>query len=241
MAGILRDSSVFPGMDWFDMPNNNQLELALQSALRRSAQSLEELFSRSWREPDLGEVRRQTQAECEQGKFDGPWHVYKDATGQIISSVPYAKWLPTVRFPRKQQRSNSSYSVRPIDDCSRSGLNLAAAVREKMRVSGVAAVFYMHSLIASLFGDLGDEGEPVTAKGDHQTAFRQWAIFPDHMPYLVALVWCDSVGPAGGFLAYAHEALPFGALGAVGLRACCTELVLFVAETLRAAPTRVCG
>ena len=61
----------------------------------------------------------------------------------------------------------------------------------------------------------GAEGEPAFSKGDHEKAYRQWPVSPEDYAFLVTLVWSDMVGHSGGFEAYAHRALPFGALAAV--------------------------
>ena len=45
----------------------------------------------------------------------------------------------------------------------------------------------------------------------------QWPVRPEHQPYLVTLVYDQTVGPQGGYKAYAHCALPFGATKSVVL------------------------
>ena len=69
--------------------------------------------------------------------------------------------------------------------------------------------------VADMFKDWGDDGLPYIAKRDHKKAYRQWPVRPDHMRYVVCLVWDDSGGVNGGFRAYAHKAPPFGAFAAV--------------------------
>ena len=67
-----------------------------------------------------------TLEETNAGNFDGPWPVSLDPDGVVHSQVPYTLWLPTRRFGVGQQRPDSSYKVRPIDDCTASGLNHTA-------------------------------------------------------------------------------------------------------------------
>ena len=66
------------------------------------------MFLNTKREPDMAEILRVTEAEREAGKLDGPWGVWLDSTGQVRSTVPYARWLPTRRFPRVQNRTATS-------------------------------------------------------------------------------------------------------------------------------------
>ncbi len=214
MAGVLPDSGLFDGVQWHSLPDADALQGALDHA-QANANTLHQLLNRSWREPDLAHVRGQTHEEWRQGKFEGPWKVYKDGRGQVQSTVPFKRWLPTLRFPRVQQRSHSSYEVRPIDDCTRSGFNPAAAACENMRMSGIGVLLAVFNIIATIFKDWGWHGEPIAAGGDHKKAYRQWAVLPAHMHFLISLVWDETLGPMGGFLAYAHRALPFGAFAAV--------------------------
>ena len=215
MAGILPDSLQFEALLPGVQPAAQELESALQRAVERRDDTLRSLLSKPRREPGTVEVMQQTLEEAREGKMAGPWHVYIASDGSLVSEVPFAKWLPTQRFPRIQQREGSSFAVRPIDDCTAAGLNPAAAVVEKMRMAGLPVLLDICQLIAQEFADWKDEGAPVLAKGDHKKAYRQWAVRPEHQCLVVSLVWSEDVGPQGGFLAFAHKALPFGALAAV--------------------------
>ena len=84
-----------------------------------------------------------------------------------------------------------------------------------MRVTGLSTLMATIEHVAELFQDWGSDGEPLLAKGDHKKAYRQWPVRPDERKYVVTLIWSDDVGTEGGFLAFAHRALPFGAFGAV--------------------------
>ena len=175
MAGALVDSSIFVGLEPGEKPLAGDLDDALEHALSRSDDTLVELLSRTWREPDLEEIRKQIEDERLEGKSAGPWQVYKDSGGRVVSTVSFKRGLPTVRFPPVQQRTVSSYAVRAINDCTGSGLNPASAACEKMRASGLAALLFLHALIADMFNDWGDDGAPTTAKGDHRTAMGRTA------------------------------------------------------------------
>ena len=82
-------------------------------------------------------------------------------------------------------------------------------------MAGLASLLDAVAFIAEEFHEWGEDGVPLIAKGDHAQAYRQCPVHPDDIPLLVCLVWDDAVGPAGGFRAFAHKALPFGAFGAV--------------------------
>ena len=215
MRGVLPDTQLFRNKGGADLPDAAALDRALEHALDGKDALLLEMLQNPKREPDMAEVLRVTQEECAAGKLDGPWEAWIDADGRVNSTVPFDRWLPTRRFPYVQHRTATSYRVRPIDDATASGLNLAVATQERMRMAGLASLLDAVSFIAENFRDWGDDGVPLIAKGDHAQAYRQWPVHPDDMPLLVCLVWDDSVGHAGGFRAYAHKALPFGAFGAV--------------------------
>ena len=69
-----------------------------------------------------------------------------------------------------------------------------------------------------LFGPDDVEAHPVYAKGDHDKAYRWWPVHPSQQQYLTSLIWDPTLGPQqqGGYRAYIHRALPFGAVAAVG-------------------------
>ena len=215
MSGILPDSLQFEATLTGAQPAAPDLERALERAVRRRDDTLRTLLSAPRREPGTEEVRNKTLDEARAGKMAGPWRVYIDRDGTLVSEVPFEQWLPTHRFPRIQNRAGSSFDVRPIDDCTASGLNPAAAVLERMRMSGLPVLLAICEMVAREFAEWLDEGAPVLAKGDHKQAYRQWAVRPEHQCYVVSLIWSEDVGPHGGFQAFAHKALPFGALAAV--------------------------
>ncbi|CAK0855107.1 unnamed protein product, partial [Prorocentrum cordatum] len=192
MAGLMPDSMLFGSADRGHLPNRRDLADALQHALQRLDRTLKDLLSKPRQEPGTQDILRQTQEYVAAGKMEGPWEV-----------------------PRVQHRAANSYDVRPIDSCTASGLNPAATAIEAMRVTGLSALMATIQHVAEVFQDWGSDGEPLLAKGEHKKACRQWPVRPDERNYVVTQVWSDDVGTEGGFLAFAHIALPFGALGAV--------------------------
>ena len=236
MAGIMPDTNMFDTMASGYCPSQKDLDDALQHALHHRQETLLELLRSPRREPGTEEILRQTQEDVAAGKMEGPWEVYLDGDGGLVSTVPFTKWLPTQRFPRVQHRSATSYDVRPIDNCTASGLNPAAATTEAMRVTGLSTLLATTQHVAEMFKDWGTDGEPFIAKGDHKKAYRQWAVRADHRPYVVTLVWSDNVGPNGGFAAYVHRALPFGAFGAVWGYARVADSVCYPLQRLFAVP-----
>ena len=96
---------------------------------------------------------------------DGPWSVYLNEDGSIWSDVPYEQWLITVRCPALSKGSGSSCTVRHIDDCLRSCLNLATCAVEKMGMTGIPALRMLAQWVGLEFRDWGEPGEPLLAKG----------------------------------------------------------------------------
>ena len=105
-----------------------------------------------------------------------------------------------------------------------------------MRMHGLETLLPCAHECRVAFADMGEEGEPVFAKGDHEKAYRQWPVFPGDRHLLVALVWDESLGPNGGFKAYAHRALPFGALRAVWVYTEISQGVCAILRRLLAIP-----
>jgi len=91
-------------------------------------------------------------------------------------------------------------------------------------------------MVRKMFSSWGTDGEPVFSKGDHEKAYRQWPVSPEDYALLVTLVWSDMVGHSGGFEAYAHRALPFGALAAVIIYTCISQGVCHILRRIFAVP-----
>jgi hypothetical protein len=215
IRGVLPDASIFDAVPDVDMPSASSLDAALHGALRRRDQTIREMFDAAKPEPDTAELLRQTRAELAEGKFGGPWQVQQSDDGSITSTVPFRNWLPTRRFARTQSASGTSYKVRPIDDATASGLNPATAAVERMRMTGLEELMNTTQFIADQFGDWGTDGQPVLAKGDHKQAYRQWPVAEEDECLLVILIFDPTMGERGGFWAFSHRALPFGAFAAV--------------------------
>lgn len=66
------------------------------------------------------------------GDLNGAWYVWLDEKGHVQHNVPNKNWLPTLRFPRVQQRPDTLYEVRPIDDCTDSGLTFTISIQDTM-------------------------------------------------------------------------------------------------------------
>ncbi len=98
-----------------------------------------------------------------------------------------------------------SSQVRPIDDCSRSGINAATAPSEKLHYDGLDTVV---AAIGHTREKLG--GNLKLWKTDVDAAFRRIPIRPEHRP----LAWVAFM--AGGQLVAAqHLTLMFGAIASV--------------------------
>ena len=144
---------------------------------------------------------KQTVDEQKQGKFkpepqEPQWEVFlKD--GKVHSNIPFKQFLPTLRFPRAQGKEGSSYSYRPIDDATGSGLNPSTGFSEQMRMQGLETLLTTAHYVRKKFAGWG----PAGAR-DHNL--------------VVTLVWSHDVGTTGEYRAFAHRAQPSGALRAVG-------------------------
>ena len=215
LAGAMPGTGLFNSLGKSIARSTKELNRAMHQALSQKDDTISDILARPRRLPGTSEVLMQSREEAANGKLAGPWEVYKRLDGTVHSTVPYHEWLPTVRFARVQHRPGTSYKVRPIDDCTASGLNPASEAVEKMRMSGLGAMLRAIEYAASSFRHWGEDGAPVIAKGDHKQAFRQWPVRPEHVKYAICLIWDDNVGPNGGYVAYGHQALPFGALAAV--------------------------
>lgn len=236
MRGLIPDSMLYEHLASEYIPSAKDLENAINRGLNERDATLKEMLANIKQEPEMNEVLRQTEEEAAMGKLDGPWEVYQDSDGHIVSTVPFNNWLPTRRFPRVQNRADSSYAVRPIDDCSASGLNLGTDAREKMRVTGVDCLVEAIDVANNYFKEWGDDGVLYLAKGDHAKAYRQWPVHKDDVPLLVCLLWDPGIGDRGGFKAFAHKALPFGAFPAVWAYVRVAASVVHIARKLFALP-----
>ena len=167
----------------------------------------------------LGIAEKELEAgKVKSGTKEERWYVWME-DGQVKHNVPYQQWLATLRFPRIQLKADTSYEVRPIDDCTGSGLNWSVIIRDKMVMDTLKTLVDCALLIGLLWeqpnpGTRGESNgvpedyEPTWAKGDHEKAYRQW---PVH--HLVATLGWDKTQQC--FRVYTHLALPFGAVAAV--------------------------
>ena len=120
------------------------------------------------------------------------------------------------RFPAVQgEKDTTSWDVRPIEDDTASGLNVSTSFKERFKIDGLCALLAAAHAVNATFESWGEDGLLVFAKGDHEKAYRQWAVSPEELNLLATLVSDDCVPPAGGCQAYAHRGLPFGATKAV--------------------------
>ena len=177
----------------------------LQRALADRDEHLLKLLTRDNSGLEVGDVLGITEKEVEAGKVlggdaKGHWYVWLDEQGQVKHNVPLENWLPMLRFPRVQLKPDTSYEVRPIDDCTGGGLNWSIAVVDKMVMDNLRSLrntaLYVHELWGRSPDNQADpalgvaeEYKPVWAKGDHEKAYRQWPVHPEDQPLLATLVW----------------------------------------------------
>ena len=108
--------------------------------------------------------------------------------------------------------------------------------RSISEMHGLGTLLACAHMVRRMFSSWGTDGEPVFSKGDHEKAYRQWPVSPEDYALLVTLVWSDMVGHSGGFEAYAHRALPFGALAAVIIYTCISQGVCHILRRIFAIP-----
>lgn len=77
---------------------------------------------------------------------------------------------------------------------------------------------------------------PLGVTGDRGRAYRQWPVHPVDRKLLITLVWSNDVGDNGGYYAYAHHALPFGAVRAVWAYTSISQGICAILRRLLAIP-----
>ena len=222
-----------PHTDFFDVDPSKFLPATeaaeeLEAAFDNTPTKVHELLTRDNTSLEEGDLLGITEEELKRGKVkggpkDNRWYVKLNGKGQIETNLPFKRWLATLRFPRVQIRPGTSYEVRPIDDCTGSGLNWATVVKDKLVMEDFSTLNECTLIVADLWGQeptlpLGTapapevSNQPTLAKGDHEKAYRQWPVHPEDHPLVVTLVWDKA---KQHFRAYVHLALPFGAVSAV--------------------------
>ena len=73
-------------------------EVEPAKAIERAPEHLQRLLERRPQDAGTKEVLEHTTSEWEQGKFEGPWHVYRDDQGNTINNYQQSKkntiWEP---------------------------------------------------------------------------------------------------------------------------------------------------
>ncbi|CAE7224116.1 unnamed protein product [Symbiodinium sp. CCMP2592] len=177
--------------------------------------------------PDDQELWDLTCAEAdEKGWLHGPY------TWEQLQNMFDSKWIPVRRFSIRQKNK-----LRPIDDLSENAVNQAWAVMERiglraldeitwacmalMRTSlGRREVFFRKSDGSVLSGPLHSywhqdarRCSPVLKTTDLRSAYKQFAIRPEHHRMCVVTLKDPADGSTKGFVC---RVLPFGALASVG-------------------------
>ncbi|CAE7298427.1 unnamed protein product [Symbiodinium sp. CCMP2592] len=177
--------------------------------------------------PDDQELWDLTCAEADKkGWLHGPY------TWEQLQNMFDSKWIPVRRFSIRQKNK-----LRPIDDLSENAVNQAWAVMERiglraldeitwacmalMRASlGRREVFFRKSDGSVLSGPLHSywhqdarRCSPVLKTTDLRSAYKQFAIRPEHHRMCVVTLKDPADGSTKGFVC---RVLPFGALASVG-------------------------
>lgn len=193
----------------FDVPHTdttlNQCEEELELALKQLDAKLKALLQRDASTLEVGDVLGIAEEEMNAGNVlggdsNGARHVWLDDNGNLRHNVPDTNWLPTLRFPRVQQKADTSYEVRPIEDCTGSGLTPTVTVIDRMVMESLDTFVDSAHYITTLWppnahtsppvpGAANDDYKPVWAKGDHEKAHREWPVHPDDQPLVATLVW----------------------------------------------------
>ena len=76
----------------------------------------------------------------------------------IHNDIAYDSYPPKLQFPKAQgDRNSTSYRVRPIVDCSGSGLDSSTGFSEQMRMHGLETLSPCAHDSRVAFADLGEE------------------------------------------------------------------------------------
>ena len=123
-----------------------------------------------------------------------------------VSQVDLSKILLTPRFAVEQLKPDGSVKVRPIDDCTRSGVNGCVQPCERLVCDGVDTLVHL----ARLFHNQSGKCRPHFWKADIDSAFRRVPLQCDQQ-WAAASVFIYE----GQAWASVHRALLFGATGSV--------------------------
>jgi len=130
------------------------------------------------------------------GKLIGPLWSLDEVAAEVDPDFFVSRRFPVVQGEK----------VRPCDDFLRSFVNRLAWCRKKLRLPRVDDFCLLASAL------FADGASPKFWKVDHKAAYRQIPLLRSERR-LAVVVFCD---PESGELCYwVHQALPFGALGAV--------------------------
>ena len=144
-----------------------EMDLELERSLHHGPSEVLRLLERGSPGDGQQHVLDHTHKEHSNGKFEPhpdmeQWQIYKDVHGNVVSNVPYDRYLPTLRFPCAQLgKDNTSWGFRPIDDCSASDLNGSTHTSEHLRMHGLGTFLSCAHMVRKLFSSWGTDGEPV--------------------------------------------------------------------------------
>ena len=105
-------------------------------------------------------------------------------------------FIPTRRFGLLQNDGNGGLKHRPVDNCKRSGLNLACVVRTPAQLSRVEDLTKMMEF---MFSEIENKEhlknvKVKMVKGDHKKAYNQIPMREGHKKYLHIVARCPSDG-----------------------------------------------
>lgn len=154
--------------------------------------------SRSKPDEHHEELTRQAIEEAREGKIVGPLQA-RDAIN--------CGWLVSPRFAVAKTKEDGTVKVRPVDDCTTSGLNAATQPTVKLTVDGADRLLQLAREVDAAHKN---HEVPEFFKADIKGAYRRIPIRPDHR-WAAAVCWAGE-----GTVHFAqHLAMPFGAVSSV--------------------------
>lgn len=180
------------------------------------------MASRSKPDEYHAELTRQAVEESVEGKLVGPLDP-KDAA--------FCGWLLSPRFSVAKTKEDGTVKVRPVDDCTSSGLNAATRPTVKLTVDGADKLLQVAREVDAAHRN---HEVPEFVKADIKAACRRIPIRPDHR-WAAAVCWAE----AGGIKVAQHLAMPFGAISSVHAWDRVAKLLLAIGRKLLKLPLLV--
>ena len=107
IRGLNFSSGFYDSLPSISEEERKEMDLELDRSLHHGPSEVLRLLDRGSPGEGQQHVLEHTHKEHANGKFEPSpsetqWRIYKDANGNVVSNVPYDRYLPTLRFPCAQ-------------------------------------------------------------------------------------------------------------------------------------------